>query len=101
TLSQGPMILGHSHAEVLKFAQSATLNGQLFAAQHLAEVELSEALQRNIPSAELVRFCVTGSEAAQAALRLARVYTGKSKFIKFEGHYHGWLDSVAFSVNPA
>ena len=101
TLSQGPMILGHSNAEVLKSAQSATDCGQLFAGQHLAEVELSEAIQNIIPSAELVRFCVTGSEAAQAALRLARVYTGRSKFIKFEGHYHGWLDSVAFSVNPA
>jgi glutamate-1-semialdehyde 2,1-aminomutase len=100
TLSQGPMILGHSNADVLKSAQSATSCGQLYAAQHIAEVELSEAIQRIIPSAELVRFCVTGSEAAQAALRLARVYTGKSKFIKFEGHYHGWLDSVAFSVSP-
>jgi glutamate-1-semialdehyde 2,1-aminomutase len=101
TLSQGPMILGHSNAAVLKAAQSATSCGQLFAAQHVAELELSEAIQQVVPSAELVRFCVTGSEAAQATLRLARVYTGRSKFIKFEGHYHGWLDSVAFSVSPA
>jgi len=101
TLSQGPMILGHSNAEVLKAAQSATSCGQLFAGQHLAEVELSEAIQHIIPSAELVRFCVSGSEAAQAALRLARVHSGRSKYIKFEGHYHGWLDSVAFSVSPA
>jgi glutamate-1-semialdehyde 2,1-aminomutase len=101
TLSQGPMILGHSNPEVLKAAESATSCGQLFAGQHLAEVELSEAIQHMIPSAELIRFCVSGSEAAQAALRLARVYSGRSKFIKFEGHYHGWLDSVAFSVSPA
>ena len=101
TLSQGPMILGHSNAEVLESAQSATSSGQLFAGQHLAEVELSEAIQQIIPSAELIRFCVSGSEAAQAALRLARAYSGRSKYIKFEGHYHGWLDSVGFSVSPA
>jgi glutamate-1-semialdehyde 2,1-aminomutase len=101
TLSQGPMILGHSNAGVLRSAQSATSSGQLFAGQHLAEVELSEAIQHIIPSADLVRFCVSGSEAVQAALRLARVHSGRSKFIKFEGHYHGWLDSVAFSVSPA
>ena len=100
TLSQGPMILGHSNPEVLKFVEKASSHGQLYAAQHLEELQLAEALQRLIPCAELVRFCVTGSEAVQAALRLARVYTGRSKFIKFEGHYHGWLDSVAFSVNP-
>ncbi len=100
TLSQGPMILGHSNPVVLDAVQKANSRGQLYAAQHLEELELAEALQRTIPCAELVRFCVTGSEAAQAALRMARVYTGRTKFIKFEGHYHGWLDSVAFSVNP-
>ena len=100
TLSQGPLILGHSNPMVLDFVQKASSHGQLYAAQHLEELQLAEALQRLVPCAELIRFCVTGSEAVQAALRLARVYTGKSKFIKFEGHYHGWLDSVAFSVNP-
>lgn len=100
TLSQGPMLLGHSNPKVLEAVQNANMRGQLYAAQHLEELELAEVLQRVIPSAELVRFCVTGSEAVQAALRLARVYTGRTKFIKFEGHYHGWLDSVAFSVNP-
>jgi glutamate-1-semialdehyde 2,1-aminomutase len=99
TLSQGPMILGHSNPVVLDAVQEASSLGQLYAAQHLEELELAEALQRTIPCAELVRFCVSGSEAAQAALRMARVYTGRTKFIKFEGHYHGWMDSVAFSVN--
>jgi glutamate-1-semialdehyde 2,1-aminomutase len=101
TLSQGPMILGHSNPAVLDAVQKATACGQLYAAQHLAELELAEALKRVIPCAELLRFCVTGSEAVHAALRLARTYTGRSKFVKFEGHYHGWLDSVAFSVSPA
>jgi glutamate-1-semialdehyde 2,1-aminomutase len=100
TLSQGPMILGHSNPAVLAAVQKTTSCGQLYAAQHLAELELAEALKRIIPCAELLRFCVTGSEAVHAALRLARAYTGKSKFVKFEGHYHGWLDNVAFNVNP-
>lgn len=95
------MILGHSHPGVLEAVRKANELGQLYAAQHLEELELAETLQRLIPSAELVRFCLSGSEAAQAALRVARAYTGRQKFIKFEGHYHGWLDSVAFSINPS
>jgi glutamate-1-semialdehyde 2,1-aminomutase len=101
TLSQGPMILGHSNPIVLDAIQKANSYGQLYAGQHLAELELAEAVQRVVPCAQLVRFCVSGSEAAQAALRVARVYTGRHKYLKFEGHYHGWLDSVAFSVNPS
>ena len=100
TLSQGPMILGHCHPAIVDAVSKANGRGQLYAAQHIEELELAEALQRLIPCAELVRFCVSGSEAVQAALRLARAYTGRTKYVKFEGHYHGWLDSVAFSVNP-
>jgi len=101
TLSQGPMILGHSHPAVLQAVRSAIAQGQLYAAQHVAELELAETLTRVIPCAELVRFSLTGSEAVQAALRLARAYTGKQRFIKFEGHYHGWFDNVAFSISPS
>ncbi len=100
TLSQGPTILGHCNPLVHAAVSKADSLGQVFASQHIEELELAEALQRLIPCAELVRFCVSGSEAAQAALRVARACTGRSKFIKFEGHYHGWLDSVSFSVNP-
>ena len=100
TLSQGPLILGHSNPIVLNAVYKATARGQLYAAQHIEELELAEALQRVIPCAELVRFCMSGSEAVQAALRAARASTGRSKYLKFEGHYHGWMDSVAFSVNP-
>jgi glutamate-1-semialdehyde 2,1-aminomutase len=99
TLSQGPLILGHSNPTVLSAVATALSVGQLYAGQHLAELELAEALKRVIPCAELVRFCVSGSEAVQAALRLARAHTKKPAIIKFEGHYHGWLDSVAFNVN--
>lgn len=98
TLSQGPLILGHSHPEVLARVQAASAQGQIFAGLHLAEVELAERLQQIVPCAELVRFSLSGSEADHAALRVAREVSGRQKFIRFEGHYHGWLDNVAYGV---
>jgi glutamate-1-semialdehyde 2,1-aminomutase len=100
TLSQGPMILGHSPPAVLDRVNAAMQQGQLFAAQHEAEVTLAEELCDSIPCAELVRLSLSGSEANHVALRLARAVTGRPLFIRFEGHYHGWLDDLAVSVNP-
>lgn len=99
TLSQGPLILGHSRREVLEAVEVYSRNGQLFAGQHLQELELAEKLQRLIPSAELLRFCLDGSEAVQTALRVARAKTGRKKFLRFEGHYHGWLDNVCWGLS--
>lgn len=99
TLSQGPLILGHSHPEVLEAVTEASQHGQLFAGQHLLELELAETIQRLVTSAELMRFSLDGSEAVHAALRTARAVTGRAKFIRFEGHYHGWLDNVSFGVS--
>jgi len=99
TLSQGPLILGHSHPHVLKRVGDYSKSGQLFAGQHMLEIELAEKLKQLIPSAELVRFCLDGSEAVQTALRVARAKTGKQKFLRFEGHYHGWLDNVAWGIS--
>ncbi|MBX7214089.1 MAG: aspartate aminotransferase family protein [Thermoflexales bacterium] len=98
TLSQGPLILGHSHPEVLARVERASRDGQLYAALHLGEIELAETLQRLIPGAELIRFNLSGSEADHAALRVARAVTGRPKFLRFEGHYHGWFDNVAFAI---
>ena len=100
TLAQGPMILGHSHPELLSAVNDALAKGQLFAGQHEQEVLLAEKLQAVLPSAERVRFSSSGSEADQTVLRLARFVTRKPKFIKFEGQYHGWFDNVSFNVNP-
>jgi glutamate-1-semialdehyde 2,1-aminomutase len=99
TLSQGPLITGHNHPHVLKRVEDYSRLGQLYAGQHILEVELAEKLQQIIPSAELMRFCLDGSEAVQTALRLARAKTGKKKFLRFEGHYHGWLDNVAWGIS--
>lgn len=98
-LSQGPLIVGHSHPHVLERVREYTEQGQLFAGQHILEVELAEKLQQHIPSAELMRFCLDGSSAVHTALRVARAKTGKKKFLRFEGHYHGWLDNVAWGVS--
>ena len=99
TLSQGPMIVGHSNEYVLNLIEEYSRKGQLFAGQHILEIELAEKLQKNIPSAELVRFCLDGSEAVQTALRVARAKSGKKKFLRFEGHYHGWLDNVSWGIS--
>lgn len=101
TLSQGPMILGHSHPEVIRRVNEEMNRGQLFAGQHMLELELAETVQRLIPCAELIRFSNSGSESVQAALRLARGYTGRKLYVKFEGQYHGWFDNVLVSQHPS
>jgi len=98
TLSQGPLILGHSHPRVLDAVRESLASGQLFAGQHLAELELAEQLQALIPCAERMRFSLSGSEAVHTALRLSRAITKRPKFLRFEGHYHGWLDNVAQGI---
>ncbi len=99
TLSQGPLILGHSHPAVLKAVNEYSELGQLFAGQHIREIELAEKLNELIPSAELMRFCLDGSEAVQTAFRVARAKTGRKKFLRFEGHYHGWMDNVCWGIS--
>ncbi|HEY4290288.1 MAG TPA: aspartate aminotransferase family protein [Puia sp.] len=99
TLSQGPLILGHSHPKVLKDVADYSEKGQLFAGQHIKEIELAEKLQQIVKSAELIRFCLDGSTAVQTAFRVARAKTGKQKFLRFEGHYHGWLDNVSWGIS--
>ncbi len=99
-LGQGPMILGHSPEPVLQAVQQAMWQGQLYAGQHELEILLSEKIQQFIPCADLVRYSNSGSEIVQAAIRLARAYTGREKLVKFEGHYHGWFDNVLVSVHP-
>lgn len=96
-LGMGPAILGHAHPEVIAAVAETLRLGQLYAGQHTAELELASLIQQLIPSAELVRIGVTGSEMVQAALRVSRAYTGRMMVIKFEGHYHGWFDNVLSS----
>jgi glutamate-1-semialdehyde 2,1-aminomutase len=99
-MAYGALPLGHAHPRVVKAVSEAAASGTLFAAATEIEVEVAEMIQQMVPSAERVRFANTGTEAAMAAIRLARGYTGKPKFIKFEGHYHGWYDDFLVNAHP-
>jgi glutamate-1-semialdehyde 2,1-aminomutase len=99
-LGMGPDILGHAPPEVVEAVSVALAEGQLFAGQHWREAELARQLTELIPSAELIRFGSSGSEMVHAALRVARAATGRAKVVKFEGHYHGWFDTILVSTSP-
>ena len=92
--SWGPMILGHGHPAVVQAVQSALQDGFSYGAPTLREIELVEAILRLVPSMDMVRLVSSGTEAAMSALRLARGATGRQKFIKFEGCYHGHADAL-------
>lgn len=93
-LGMGPVILGHAPTAVIQAVAASLGRGQLFAGQNEVEYGLAQKFCEIVPAAERVRFGLSGSEAVQAALRLARAFTGRPKIIRFEGHYHGWLDPI-------
>lgn len=99
-LGMGPMLLGHNPRVVMDAIRSQLDNGLLFAAQTEIEYEAAELVSSLVPCAERVRFNCSGSEAVQAAFRLARAATGRTTILKFEGHYHGWFDNVTWSMAP-
>lgn len=97
TLAFGPLILGHSHPAVVEAVVEQVRRGQTYGAQHRLEPLVARALRECLPWADLVVFSNTGTEAVQVALRTARAATGRERFVKFEGHYHGWMDNVLVS----
>ena len=99
-MGHGALFLGHSHPALVDAVQRQVARGTHFGACHDLEVEWAEWITRLIPSAELVRFTMSGTEATHLALRLARAYTGRPKVVKFTGHFHGWHDGVSSGVNP-
>ncbi len=101
SLGWGPNILGNAPPEVVDAVQETVRKGLTFGAQHDLEYEVAELLKQAIPCADRVCFANSGTEIVQVALRLARAATGRQKFIKFEGHYHGWDDSVLLSYHPS
>src|SRR5580658_9150836 len=98
-MSFGALIQGHAHPTLVKTVSEAIAEGSHFAAATSAEVEAAERFRRMVPSAEVVRFTNTGSEATMLALRLARAHTGRRKFLTFEGHYHGWYDPYLLNAH--
>jgi glutamate-1-semialdehyde 2,1-aminomutase len=92
--SWGPMILGHGHRYVVEAVKKAATRGFSFGAPTLLEVELAEMVVQAMPSIELLRLVNSGTEATMSALRLARAATGRNKIMKFDGGYHGHVDSL-------
>ncbi|PID15656.1 glutamate-1-semialdehyde-2,1-aminomutase [Sporosarcina sp. P34] len=93
-LSWGPLILGHTHPDVVSAMQKVAETGTSFGAPTLLENELAELVIDRVPSIEMVRMVSSGTEATMSALRLARGYTKRNKILKFEGCYHGHADSL-------
>ena len=92
--SWGPLILGHAHPNVVKKVQETVAKGMSFGTPTRLENELADLILSNHSYIEKIRFVNSGTEAAMSAIRLARGYTGKDKIIKFDGCYHGHVDSL-------
>lgn len=92
--SWGPLILGHAHPYIQEKLSEALDNGFSFGAPTQIEVQLAEKICALMPSIEMIRFVSSGTEAAMSAIRLARGFTKRDKFIKFSGCYHGHADSL-------
>ena len=100
-LSYGSLPLGHADAGLREALVSQIDLGTMFGTCNAVEVELAEQICRMVPCADLVRFANSGSEAICGAVRAARGFTGRNKILKFEGHYHGWVDVLAVSNRPS
>jgi len=92
--SWGPLLLGHAHPEVLSAVEEALRGGTSFGLPTEREIELAEMIVEAVPSIEMVRLVNSGTEATMSALRLARAWTGRELVVKFEGCYHGHVDSL-------
>jgi glutamate-1-semialdehyde 2,1-aminomutase len=92
--SWGPLLLGHRHPEVLKALREVLETGTSFGAPTQREVEMAELIRELVPSIETVRLVNSGTEATMSAIRVARGFTGRDLVIKFEGCYHGHVDSL-------
>ncbi|MFI7276373.1 glutamate-1-semialdehyde 2,1-aminomutase [Streptomyces sp. NPDC049879] len=96
--SWGPMILGHSHPEVLAAVREAVGRGTSFGTPTAGEVELAEEITARVTPVEKVRLVSSGTEATMSAIRLARGFTGRAKVVKFAGCYHGHVDALLASA---
>jgi glutamate-1-semialdehyde 2,1-aminomutase len=93
-MAWGPLILGHAHPRVVEAVQRAATDGLAFGTAHRAEGDLAERVLAGYPYAKLVRFVVSGTEAVATAVRMARASNGRRRILKFDGCYHGHVDSL-------
>lgn len=96
----GPMILGHNHPRVLDAVRQALDVGQCFAGQNEFESEFGERLVAAVPWIESIRMGLAGSDMDLLAVRISRATTGRSRVLRFAGHYHGWLDPLLVGAGP-
>ena len=99
-LAWGPMILGYSHPAMVERMRTQVEKPWSYGAQHQLEITVAEKIQSMVPCAERIAFTSSGSETVQLAHRLARAYSRRPAILKFEGHYHGWMDSALHSYKP-
>ena len=97
-MSYGPLLLGHTHPEVIEAIERTARKGTTFGAPTRMEVELAELVCEAVPSIEVVRMTNSGTEATMSAIRLARGFTGREKILKFDGNYHGHGDALLVSA---
>ncbi len=100
-LAFGPVVLGHGHPGVVNAVKDQLSKGIIYGLSNELEVEVAKKIKTHVPSAQMVRFCNSGTEATYHAIRVARAYTKRWKIIKFEGAYHGWHDYVSVSSSPS
>ena len=100
TLAWGPLILGHRHPKIREAILELADRPIIYGAEHDIEYLVAEKMQKIVPCAERVAFTSSGSEAVQLAVRLSRAFTGRNLLVKFEGHYHGWMDFALLSYHP-
>lgn len=96
-LSSGALVVGHNFPEVAEAVTEQVKRGANFGAMNCAAIELAEGIVRAMPSVEMLKFNVSGTEANLHAIRMARAYTGRDLIVRFEGAYHGHLDMVSLS----
>jgi glutamate-1-semialdehyde 2,1-aminomutase len=101
TLAWGPLVVGSNHPKINAAVARQLQRGYTFGAQHELEIRVARQIIELVPGVEQVIFSNSGTEAVQAALRIARATTARDKIVKFEGHYHGWMNNVLVSFHPA
>jgi len=100
TLAWGPLIVGSNHPHLNEAVSVAVRKSYTLGAQHEGEIALAEKIVSLVPGVDQVIFSSTGSEVVQTSIRLARAKTGRQAVIKFEGHYHGWMNNILVNYRP-
>lgn len=97
-MAHGPVLIGHADPVINAAAKRSLDNGVQFGGSYVRETVLAEAALRQLPFADRVTFMSTGTEAVQLAIRVARTSTGRNLIVKFQGHFHGWIDPVYVNI---